>query len=390
MGIIVNIQIGRCGNTSQIRFGTNYLVETVGGVYYKILDDPGSAKLAYTKSTDGGYSWSLPILILNDTITYMACWYDRWSGIAAGLIHIAYINSTSNNVLYRSIDTENSDTLSTEYTIFDGASTAANGSLSITRTRGGNLICGGCIDGGTEMFCYKSTDVGGTWSSIAAVSEANVDQTILLPGWATDNQDAMAFFWDYDANEISRKLYDDSANSWAETSIATSMTLSTAATTYPHFAAAVDITNSQNLLVAWSNVDTFNADLRCWKVTEGSITELTNVVLNSTDDQGLCAIGINTTSNDLYVFYGGKSNGSETWSTSVNIYMKVSKDGGTTWGAETKLSNRLMGIKNLFCSMMFNLKYGCCFLSADSMYGATYNNMNIIKEVYTPKTYGGL
>jgi hypothetical protein len=164
----------------------------------------------------------------------------------------------------------------------------------------------------------------------------------------------MCFFWDFSANEISRKLYDDSANSWAESSISGSMT---ELGNYRNFAAAVDLTNSQNILVAWSGVDTGNADLRCWKVTEGAITEVTNVVLNSTDDQGLCAIAIDVNTNYWYVFYAGKSDGSETWSTSLNVYYKVSQDAGTTWGAETKLSSFPAGLKMLYCTPRFTGKY---------------------------------
>jgi len=110
---------------------------------------------------------------------------------------------------------------------------------------------------------------------------------------------------------------------------------------FPHFALAVDLTNSQTIVVAWSNVDAVNADLRCWTVTEAAIVEVTNVVLNSVDDQGLAGISIDTATGAWYVFYAGASDGSETFdlaTRSLNIYYKVSTDSGTTWGAETKIS----------------------------------------------------
>ena len=92
------------------------------------------------------------------------------------------------------------------------------------------------------------------------------------------------------------------------------------------------------MLVAWSAVDAVNADLRCWHVTESAITEVTNVVLNSTDDQGLCGISIEASTGKWCVVYGGKSDGSETYLTSINLYMKCSTDSGSTWGPETKLT----------------------------------------------------
>lgn len=316
--------------------GVNYLVQTPNRVLYLIFVDNAS-DVKFIKSTDGGMSWSAATTVYTGTVTQLSIWYDRWSDIAAGLIHCAWSDSGTDLMYYRSIDTENSDALSTQTTIFTGVSVTTSGcSVSITRARGGNLYCRAIVDAGAEGGFFRSTDVGATWGSRTDIEAlATTDQAILLPGWAADNQDIMVFFWDASTNEISRVLYDDSADTWAETSIAVSMTDTLATTAFPCFAAAVDIANSRNLLVAWTIVDTLNADLRCWYVTESAITEVTNVVLNSTDDQGLCAIGIDTVTNEWYVFYAGKSDGSETWTTDLRIYFKVSKDSGTTWGAET-------------------------------------------------------
>jgi hypothetical protein len=331
--------------------GTQYLIETPSGVCYQVCIDSLN-DVVFRKSTDRGITWSNGTVVFAGTAVGLSIWYDRWSNIAAGLIHCAYTESVGSDTLYRTINTESADALSTQTTIFAGASQAAGKFLSICRARGGNVYCRTMIDAGAEggFFRLPNANVpNGAWDAARTINEANAtqDQMILMPGWAADNQDMMAFFWDASANEISRQLYDDSANSWAEASISTLMTELVATTAWPNFAAAVDITNSRNLLVAWSNTDTANADLRCWHVTESAITEVTNVVLNSTDDQGLCAIAIDTVTGYWYVFYCGISSGGETWNTSMHIYYKVSKDNGTTWGAETRLTNKLMQIQSL-------------------------------------------
>lgn len=101
----------------------------------------------------------------------------------------------------------------------------------------------------------------------------------------------------------------------------------------------MDIANSQIVLIAWNGVDTANQDLLGWTVTESAITAFTtSVVLNGTDDQALAALGIDTSTGYWWAYYAGKSDGSETWLTSVNIYCKCSKDSGATWGPETKLT----------------------------------------------------
>jgi hypothetical protein len=319
--------------------GTNYLIQTPTGVLYCVFVDQ-NADVAYKKSSDGGLSWSIPIIVFAGTVTQLSVWYDRWSNISAGLIHCAYVDSTLDDVFYRTINTESSDALSTETTIFLGASTALGCALSICRSRGGNVYCYAMIDAGAEggFFRLPNANVpNGAWDAARTNPEtlASGDMIILQPGWAADNQDMMAFYWDASANEVSRYVYDDSANSWAETSIATSMTEAASTGSFPHFAAAVDITNSQSLLVAWNAVDTVGADLRCWNVTESAINTAGNVALNSIDDQGLCAIGIATDTGHWHAFYAGASDGSETFTTAVNVYTTVSTDSGTTWGPET-------------------------------------------------------
>lgn len=319
--------------------GKNSLVETPDGVLYCVYVDT-SSDVSFRKSIDKGISWGPPTTVYAGTVTQLTIWYDRWSGISGDLIHCAYSDSAIDDILYRSIDAGSADALGTQTTVFLGSSTLANGNISITRTRGGNVIVAGAIDAGTEDGAWESNDVGATWAgTIADPSEgATGDQYLMLPGWNADTQDAQLIFWDASAEILSVKRYDDSANSWAETTIATSMTDSAMSTAYPHFDAAVDLVNSQNIVVAWSNVDVANSDLRCWKITDSSITEVTNVVLNSTDDQGLAAISIDLDTGYWYVFYVGASDGSETWPTAVNVYYKVSKDQGSTWGPETQVT----------------------------------------------------
>lgn len=330
--------------------GTQYLVQTTAGVFYHVYVDTLS-DVVFKKSTDGGLNWSTPTVVFAGTVNNLSIWYDRWSNISAGLIHCAYTESTGHDTLYRSIDTESSDTLGTQTTIFNGVSVAlAGSSLSICRARGGNVYCRTVIDAGAEGGFYRLPNANvpnGAWDAARTVNEvlANLDMAILLPGWAADNQDMMLIFWDASANEVSRQLYDDSANSWAETSIATSMVEVAPGTGgYPNFAAAVDITNSRNVLIAWNGVDTANADLLCWTVTESAITAKTDVVTNGTDDQFSCAITIDLQTGYWWAFYAGKSDGSETYPTSLNIYCKISTDSGTTWGAETLLTTALTNI----------------------------------------------
>jgi hypothetical protein len=351
-------------SSSQYSADSQYLVQTPTNVLYAV-QSAAAGGVQFFKSIDHGLTWSGGVAVSGQmSINSVSVWYDRWSNISAGLIHIAYTSNTTDDTYYRTIDTENSDALSTETTIFLGGSAAGGGSLSVVRAVGGNVYCRTCIDAGAEGGFYRLPNANvpsGAWDAARTVNEAlaTSDQMILLPDLnAADTQDIYGIFWDLSASEISRQNYDDSANTWAETSISGSMTLTAPSGTAGvlNYAAAVDLTNSQTVLIAWSAVDTLNADLKCWTVNSTSITAKTDVVTNSTDDQGLAAIGIDTDTNYWYAFYVGKTDGSETYPSAVNAYMKISTDSGTTWGAETliTISDYQLNIMKLNCIPRFS------------------------------------
>lgn len=346
---------------------SGYMVKTPGAVVYCFFASQVDNNLYWTKSSDGGFTWTDPVSVkaLGGASSGFAVWYDKWTpGNTGTVIHLAYFEQTGDDVFYRGLDTSG-DTLGTETTIFAGASTAAasNTCISLTRAIGGNLYCAFDIDGGTETGFYRSTDAGSTWGSRTDVNEATSDYYLLAPGYAADTQDIICIYWDRSADEISRKLYDDSANTWGETSIAASMTDLSSATADPQFSICVDDANNKILLAAWSNADTLNADLRFWTIDESAITEGTNIVQNSTDDQGMVALALATDATTLYAFYGGKSDGSETFPTAINIYYKTSTDGGTTWGSETVLTTLTKGYDYLMTFPVFTGDFGAMFAS---------------------------
>lgn len=322
--------------------GTNYIVQTPAGVLYMVFINTLS-DVSFRKSVDNGLTWTQSEVVFAGSATNLAIWYDRWSNISAGLIHCVYSESATDDTLYRTINTESNDALSTQTVIFAGASTAAGGHLSVTRAVGGNVYCKTVIDAGAEGGFYRLPNANvpsGAWDAARTVDEtiATLDQMILLPDFdAADTQDIMALFQDASVTELSRKLYDDSANTWAETSISAAITELSTATAFANFAAAPDIANTNHVVVAWNATDAANQDLLCWTVDSGAITAKTDVVTNATDDCGLAAVSIDTVTGYWYVFYGGPSTGGSTWNTAMHIYYKVSTDSGTTWGPETLL-----------------------------------------------------
>ena len=332
--------------------GSANIVQIPNGDLYFFWSNT-SSDVSFKKSSDGGVTWSDSIRIELGAVSAMSVWYDRWSGIDAGLIHVAWNDTGSDDAQYVTVDTENSDAVSTVTTVHNGTTAAANNShISVTRARGGNVAIHVSIDSGAEGGFYglANGDVpNGAWAALTLDEAlATQDQVYLCPGFAADNQDLIMLFWDASANEISRKLYDDSDDSWGETSIATGMNDSAASSHHPHWNIFVDLDNSQIVMAAWSAVDVVNADLRCWTIDESTITELANIVTDSVNNQGSCCLSLDTGTGDWHVYYIGLLDGSETFYQSINIYKKISTDSGATWGAPALVTTREYAVRGMW------------------------------------------
>ena len=291
---------------------------------------------AYQKSVDNGLTWSLPVAITSADTTAAAIgiWYDKWTSGGTGTrIHVAHVGLVTNDVHYNYLDTAD-DSMGSDVVAQVGTSATGAAQVSICKTRGGNLLLAANIDTGAEIFCVRSVDNGANWTSRNTPLEAANDIFILLPANLADNQDAWCIFQDISADEVSLKTYDDSANSWAETSISGSIVEAGPATANPQLAAVIRHSDGHALVAAWNGRDVGTADLKTWDITDsGTITAKTDVVSN-TDDCNLIHLYIDQSTNDVYAVYVGKSDGSEVIGTSAGFYYKRSTDGMATWGSE--------------------------------------------------------
>lgn len=313
-----------------VRLGPVWVDEDTAYVFYV----NAANDLVYRKTANGGVDWGAAVAVRTGTIGRVSVWFDKWTpGDSGDLIHVAYIDIDADDVLYRNLDTS-TDTLSAEKTIFAGVSADPSYHiLDITKSRGGNLYCGFWIDNDGESGFYRSVDDGDNWAARAALAERNdIDLILLLPGDEADNQDIWCIYWHVGDSEISLKVYDNSGNSWAKTSISLNMTGSVA---YYQMSAVQRASDNHVILAAWNLFNNAAADLKVWDIGgAGSIVAKTNVLTNS-DDTIQCAAFINQQTDDIYVAY---LKGSQVY-ISMGAYYKKSDDGGGSWGGEVGLSD---------------------------------------------------
>jgi len=322
------------------RVGKRHEVWTTPNIGYIFFTDGTGQDLEYVKTIDAGLTWTAtPIAIAVGLVLSFDVWFDKWTPLDTGTkIHIIYIEADGLDWAYKSLNVSG-DTLSaavvlTSPTDMGLTTSLAKQQTTITKTRGGNLLAQYWDNETTyESFFYRSTDGGTSFGARATGMDANgIDHILLFPANLLDANDAWMLYWDKSANEISLKTYDNSGDVWTEGSIATSMVEDNSS--YLQMDGAIRHTDGHLIVVAWSEVDTATADLRCYDVTnESTVTAKTNI-LTDTIEAAQCSILINQRNDDIYVAYIKGT----AWLSLVGIHYKLSTDGGTIWGTETAVS----------------------------------------------------
>lgn len=317
------------------RAGVFWTSPTVGYVIYvNSVND-----LKYRKTVNGGANWAAAVNIRTGAIVCYDCWADwQTAGDAGTKIHIAYMDSDSDDIRYVYLDTA-IDTVGGDDQIeasqkadLDLAPSRTDLQMSITKTRGGNLavafryVAGPAPVEWFYMF-YTSPDAT-TWTSKPSPWEAALDYIQLFPGNEADNQDVWAVFWDLDATEISLKTYDDSGNSWSEQLIAVNMTPQT--TAFEQMGGQVRLSDGHLIFAAWSQYNNPASDLMTWDINgAGSIVAKTNI-LTDTPNYILASVFINQVNDDIYVAYIGGT----AIATEVAAHYQKSVNGGANWGGQ--------------------------------------------------------
>ena len=331
----------------------------------------GDSDFKYYSTTDGGATWSGPTTIFAGVVGAYDAWYDRDTpGDTGTKIHTVYVNAGTPDIKYRALDT-NGDSLGTEVAVAAPAGAAGYDNfnwVTITKALSGHLFVGYVVEDSTDGInggLERSTDGGATFDARTALNELAIDYFHLLPANTGDNDDICAIYVDVSADAISLKMHNDTLNTWTETAIDAMIDIALS-TTRDQFAAAVRHSDNHVILAFWNDRDTATADLKCYDLTVDSIalptvTALTNVATDKDDMQSV-VVSIDQNTDDIYVGYIGKNDGSETLGTSVGIYSQVSGDGGSTWDAavarnETVTNNNATALYGSLGGTSFRVGY---------------------------------
>ncbi len=295
----------------------------------------------YSRTTDAGATWTETAIKQSVDILHIAAFFDKEvPGDTGDTLHIAYLDITNQDALYRTLNIE-SNVLGTERVVDTGitvSSSTNQNRVAITKTVSGNIIY--ALSTQTEIECYKSADLFATaGTDIADVFETATaeDWVLLFPAATADDDDACAIFFDRSADVFSVKMYDDSADTWTETVIDDNADIDDDASQI-NMDGAIRHSDSHLLFCYHTNDDDTTDDVRTADITVDSIASPTvtakTAVVSNTAESAQCAIVINQQNDDVYIAYldGG------TWASEVDCVFHKSTDGMGAWGTEQAYS----------------------------------------------------
>jgi hypothetical protein len=311
---------------------------TSADVGYRFFIDSDSL-FKYLKTTDGGLIWSglTTVCEAGETILAYDIWFDRWTpGDSGSLIHFWHFGTVADDVIYRTLDTSG-DSLSTPVVVFAGVSAAADiaNFVSGTKAKGGNLLCAFCIDDGTEMGTYRSTDGGQTWAARTNMVEStpgNDHFAMLFPANLPDSQDIWALYQDTTSHELTVKTHDDSANTNAESSAIPCMDNGIAEQLPFQFSGAIRHSDGNLLFAVLTDFDVPTGDFLTYEWDGTTLTQKGTLATDKANI-GYPSLMVDDFTGYVYLAYIGKRDGSEELGVAAAVYYARSADGMATWPA---------------------------------------------------------
>lgn len=337
------VVVAHTGTANNIRMHRGRcMVYTSATTGYLFVYNSATTRLVYKKTTDGGATWGAAVSVSGTTVPVaFDIYYRGWDGTTTdSKIYIVYASNASGIVAFNTLDTS-TDTVGSPVTIGTVTVSTTVGSLGIVVSRSaGTIIVFSEHNVNTTATQWKSTDGGANWNpttgnmaELQGAAASNTDQAWAFPDRSTaDPDDVCCIYFDDSANELSIKQYDMSGDSVAETSISlvASMTMMSAGVESQRcFAAAMLLTG--HLIVALkNNITAAGDDLLCFDVSGATVTAKTDVLTN-TQYASTPALSVHANGN-VYCFYTRDSGGASI--SAVEVYYKISTDGGASWGSE--------------------------------------------------------
>jgi hypothetical protein len=350
---MADIEIANAGTFGQREGRVADVIWLNREVGYAVLVPNTTAGVQVFKTDDSGATWAEQDAGNRDTdssVKNIDVWWDRWTrGDDGTVIHIATAKDhASREFAYQAFDTA-TDTYAARVTLLASLGAPSDGrdtTCAITKLRSGRLRAI-AIRQNTTIAHYESTD-GVTWNSDTLPAFAAIDMALWLTPFASaDDEDMMALVCGgLSGNTIRVWTWDDSAGVWALEATTPDGSYNSVQHCEYYISPTSRFSDDAVYFGHFPQYDAAGNDGKVHLVTGdvGAIvvSALTEIFSNIADSY--CpAVWIDQETEDLYVPYFGKIDGSEAVGSAVTVNYVKSTDAGVTWEAEVALQENAAG-----------------------------------------------
>lgn len=314
-------------NNSDFSFTPQAAVDSSGTIYMAWEDDTASnSNILFSRSTDGGATFSTPINLSNTSGYSFA---PRITTGTAGNVYVTWQDDTpGNTVIMFSHSTNAGVSFSTPINLSNGSADSSSQQIAVDST--GNIYVVWENDTlNLGIFFSHSTDGGATFSAPALLS-TNPSGS-MSPQIATGLSGTLSVVWEDDANAASDISFSHSSDSGATFSVPESLSLHTGNSTNAQLA----LDASGNIDIIWENDSRGNFDVFFSRSSDNGATFSAPTDISNgsgTAQNGL--IGLDPKGNIYLVWQDGTAPGAN-----PDIFFALSGDGGVTFSTPLNISN---------------------------------------------------
>ncbi len=286
----------------------------------------GKWDIYFSKSTDGGTTWSTNVKVSDDNPTHPG--YPSLDVDAYGNIYVAWEDDRSGVNIYFAMSTDGGETWTNPNVKVNDSTPTGHYNPSLAADDSGNIYVTWSDERYdiSDIYFAMSTDKGSTWTTPNVRVNSPPDGMQLMSCVAADDSGTIYAVWDDDRTGMRRVYFArsiDSGTTWSG-NVRVSDTASLF-TNYP----SIDVDGEGTIYVAWDDGRGGDMDIYFSKSTDSGVTWTDpNVRVNdwAPRDQYMSSLTVDEPGN-VYVAWTDMRRGTDDY----DVYFALSTDRGNTW-----------------------------------------------------------
>ena len=318
-----DVRLTNAAGSSTVSINNAWCIAANGSVLHVVWYDNRDSdwEIYYKRSTDSGISWGADTRLTNNVS-------ESWNpsvAVSGSQVHVVWDDLRDGyREIYYKRSTDGGSTWGTDTRLTNKTATSNRPSVAVSGTQV-NIVWQDNRDGNYEIYYKRSTDSGTNWGADTRLTN-KVTYYSFAPSIAISGSQ-MNIVWqdDRDGNyEIYYKRSTDGGTNWGAD---IRLTNNVASSYRPSLAVS-----GTQIFVIWADDRDANMEIYYKRSTDGGANWSADTRLtNNPADSFTPTVAIS--GSQVHVVWRDSRDGNQ------EIYYKNSPDGGTNWGADTRLTN---------------------------------------------------